>query len=652
MTWRDAELEYDDDVIGETNLPRLFEDSAERHVASDAQLYKGGIYDRTLVPDVVPAAPDGEFAALSYGEMREIVRNLAAGFRELGVGANDRVGIFADTRMEWAQSDLGLLAAGAVVTTVYKSSSPKQVQYLLSDPGATGVVVQDADLLDRVIAVEDQLDLGFVVVMDEPDDDQAEREEVYTLADVHELGREAFDRESYESWVDERDGDDLASLIYPSGTTGQPKGVKLSHGNLRANVNQVRRRFGPRPDRPADVPSLDADTTTVSYLPLAHVFERLSGHYLMFASGATVGYAESSDTLQEDFSLVEPTSATSVPRVYEKIYDAIREQASESGLKERIFNWATGVGREYHESRNPGPVLQSKRWLADRLVFDQVREGLGGNIEMLVSGGGSLSPDLCALYHGMGLPIYEGYGLTETAPVVSTNPPEEPKIGTIGPPLPDVEVRLDSTVVPESEVTDTMGQVGELLVKGPNVFEGYWNRPEETEAAFLEEDGERWFRTGDIVQQRPDDYLVFRERSKQILVLSTGKNVAPGPIEDGFSASEVVEQCMVVGDGRKFVSAILVPNVDGLRTWADREGVGLPDDPAAMVESDAVHGRIQAAVDEVNADFEQHERIKKFTLVTEEFTEDNELLTPTLKKKRRNVLDRYEDEVDALYEDA
>ena len=655
MDWRDAEREYTDEVIGDTTLARLFEESAERHVANEAQLYKGGIHERSLTPDVVPAAPDGEYAALSYGEMRDIVRNLAAGFRELGVGADDRVGIFADTRMEWAQADLGLLAAGAVVTTVYKSSSPEQVRYLLSDPGATGVVVENGALLETVLEVEDALGLEFVVVMDElgPEYDQhAERDDVHGLDELHERGRAAFDREAYEGWIDERDLEDLASLIYTSGTTGQPKGVKLTHGNLRANVNQVRKRYGPRPDRSDDVPSVTADTRSVSYLPLANVFERLAGHFLMFASGATVGYAESSDTLQEDFGLVRPSTATSVPRVYEKIYDAIREQASESGLKERIFHWATDVGQEYHETAGPGVVLSAKQWLANRLVFSQVKEGLGGNVDFLISGGGSLSADLCALYHGMGLPIYEGYGLTETAPVLTANPPEEPRIGTIGPPVPDVEVRIDQSVVPEGEFAQTMGTVGELLVRGPNVFDGYWNKPEETDAAFEEIDGERWFRTGDIVQQRPDDYLTFRERSKQICVLSTGKNVAPGPIEDRFAASEVVEQCMVVGDGRKFVSAVIVPDFEGLRTWADRHDLDLPEAPADMIEDGSVHERIERAIERVNEDFEDHEQIKQFAMVTDEFTEENGLLTPTLKKKRRKILDEYDEQVEAMYREA
>ncbi len=643
MGWQDAEREYTDEVTGEGTLAVLFEEAATRHLDRPAQAYKGGVYDRSMTESVLPAAGDGEFLTLGYRELRSIVRHLAAGFRDLGVESGTRVGIFADTRMEWAQTDLALLAAGGVVTTVYRGSSRRQVRHLLSDPGAEGVVVEDRDALETVLSVEDDLDLEWIAVIDRIEGYEG-RDDVLTLAEVHDRGVETFDEGTYESWLDERSPKDLATLIYTSGTTGRPKGVRLSHGNIRANVGQARKRFGPRPDK-GDLPVIDENTRTVSFLPLAHVFERMAGHFLMFASGACVAYAESPDTLRDDFQAIRPTTGTSVPRVYEKIYDAIRAQASESGPKQRIFEWAIEVGRTHHEADSPGATLRAKQALADRLVFSTVREALGGEIEFLISGGGSLSADLCALYHGMGLPILEGYGLTETAPVVSVNPPEEPKVGTIGPPLVDCEVRVDETVVGD-EFEDREGDVGELLVSGPNVFDGYWNLPEETESAFS--DG--WFRTGDVVQLRPDGYISFLERSKQIMVLSTGKNVAPGPIEDAFAESEVVEQAMVLGDGQKFVSALLVPNVEGLAEWADREGVDLPEGTAKLARDDRVRARLQEEVDRANERFERHERIKRFRVVGEEFTEENELLTPTMKKKRRKILDRFADEVEIIYE--
>jgi long-chain acyl-CoA synthetase len=674
MDWREAEREFSDEVIEMTTLPQMFEASAERQTDRPAQRYKGGIYDRSLAEVAFDPAPDGTFGTLTYAEMRDVVRRLAASFRWLGVESGDRVGIFADTRMEWAQTDFALLAAGGVVTTVYESSSPEQVEYLLDDSGSTGVVVESQDHLERVLAVAGDLDVEFVVSMDELDPEHRDRDGVYTLADIYEKGAELYDPDRYDSWLDERSVDDLASLIYTSGTTGQPKGVELTHSNFRSNVNQVYARYGPRPDKD-DSPVIDERAETVSFLPLAHVFERLAGHFLMFAAGACVAYAESSDTLREDFQEVGPTTTTSVPRVYEKMYDAIREQAQQSDVKARIFEWATDVGRQYYETDSPGVALRAKRTVADTLVFSNVKEALGGNIEFFISGGGSLSAELCALYHGMGLPIYEGYGLTETAPVVTVNPPEEPKVGTIGPPVVDVDVRVDESVVPETKFDDLPGDFGELLVRGPNVTEAYWNKHEETDAAFTPDealaggtadadadadagtdaeaagDGAgRWFRTGDVVHLRLDDYIEFKERAKQLLVLSTGKNVAPAPIEDAFASSEVAEQCMVVGDGRKFVGALIVPNAEGLRKWAAEEGIDLPADVDALCENDRVRQRIQREVDRINENFESYEKIKKFRLVPLEFTENNDLLTPTMKKKRRNIIDRFDDEIDSMYE--
>jgi long-chain acyl-CoA synthetase len=653
MEWRDAEQAYDDEVVGRSTIPQLFEESAARNENRPAQQYKGGVYNRSLAGATIAAAADGEFRSLSYTKMRDIIRSLAAGFRELGVEADDRVAIFADTRMEWAQSDFALLAAGAVVTTVYRGSSTSQVEYLLDDPDADGVVVENAELLDRVVSVQDSLDLEFAVVMDELDptfDTDEVDFEVLSLGECYERGNEAFDPEEYESWLDLRDPGDLATLIYTSGTTGKPKGVKLTHWNFRSNVNQCYKRFGPRPDK-GDVPTISDESRTVSFLPLAHVFERMAGHFLMFAAGATVAYAENPETIQEDFQQVEPTTGTSVPRVYERMYDAIREQAESSPVSKRLFEWATEVGRDYFETENPGPVLRSKRAVADKLVFRKVRNGLGGNIDFLISGGGSLSAELCALYHGMGLPILEGYGLTETSPVISVNPPEEPKVGTIGPPVTDEEVKVDGSMVSDETFADSDGEIGELLVRGPNVTDGYWEMPEATEEAFIEdESSQKWFRTGDIVELRPDDYIEFRERAKGLLVLSTGKNVAPGPIEDAFAASDVIEQVVVIGDGQKFVSALVVPNFEAVRKRAESEGVELPEENRELRRNDTVREWMDAEVEAINEQFESHEQIKQFRVVGEEFTEDNDLLTPTMKKKRRNILKRFADEIDAIYE--
>jgi len=646
--WRQAEDAYTDEVIGDDTLGEMFAASAARNADTTAQLYKGGVYDRSLTDDVIPAAPDGDYAELSYERMHHLVKHLAAGFRDLGVGPDTRVGLLANTRMEWALSDFAVLSAGGVVTTVYTDSSPNQVQYLLSDPEASAVVVENTEMLDRVLAVEDTLSLSFIVVMDDTDVD---REDVYTLNTVYKRGEETFSESAYQSWLDERDPDDLASLIYTSGTTGQPKGVRLTHRNFRANVNQTRRRIGPRPDKPSDLPTVTAETRSIAFLPLAHVFERLAGHFFMYASGAAVGYAESPDTLADDLQTVQPMTGLSVPRVYERIFDNMRTQASESPLKKRIFDWAMDVARDYARTDDPGPMLTAKHSLADRLVYSTVKERLGGNIEFMVSGGGSLSKTLCETFLGMGLTILEGYGLTETSPVLTVNPPEDVRPGTLGAPLTAVDVHIDTDVVDASEFDDATGDVGELLVDGPNVTQGYWNAPDATTRAFTEIDGIQWFRTGDIVERTDDDFLIYHDRLKELLVLSTGKNVAPQPIEDQFATSDRVDQVMVVGDDQKFVGAIIVPNFEELRRWADSEGVDLPDDPETLVDDERVHSWVQTAVDAVNEELERVERIKSFALVSREWTAENDLLTPSMKKKRRNIRSAYREKLAEIYGD-
>ncbi|MEF8976051.1 MAG: long-chain fatty acid--CoA ligase [Halapricum sp.] len=644
-SWRDAEREYTDEVIGKDTLPEMFEATADRNADVDAQLYKVGCYERTLPATETPGADSGRYRALTYAEMRESVRHLAAGFRELGVTENDRIGIFASTRMEWAQTDFALLAAGAVVTTVYTESTPDQVRYLLDDPDASGVVVGNGTLLDRVLEVEDELDLEFIVTFDEVYG-HGDRDDIYTLGEVAQLGAEAFDQETYRGWLDERDPEDLATLIYTSGTTGQPKGVKLTHWNLRANVNQTRKRIGPRPDKSDDVPVLDSDSRTISFLPLAHVFERTAGHYLMFASGATIGYAESPDTIPEDINKIEPHTGASVPRIYERIFDRMRDTAGDSAAKQRIFGWAVEVAKQYARADSPGPWLRTKHAVADRLVYDSVRSRLGGNVEFMVSGGGSLSKDLAELFLGMGVPILEGYGLTETAPVVSVNPPEDVRPGTLGPPVTDVDVRIEADIVTESQFPDAEGKVGELQVRGPNVYPGYWKLPEDTERVFTD-DG--WFRTGDIIERTDDEYLIYRDRMKQILVLDTGKNVAPGRIENQFATSERIEQIMAIGDGQKFVSALIAPNFHRLHAWADEEGIDLPDDRQELCRDERVREWIGEEVERINENLEPVEQVKQFRLTPEEWTPENELLTPSMKKKRRTILQRFENQIEDIY---
>ncbi|TSD13319.1 long-chain fatty acid--CoA ligase [Haloglomus irregulare] len=643
--WTEAELGYEDEVIGRNTVPALFLGSVDRHGDAPCQQYKGGLGDRSMTPGVAPEPPAGEYGILSYAEVGRIVRNLAVGFRELGMEPGDRVGLYADTRPEWIQADLAVQAAEGVVTTVYTESSEPQVEYLLDDPGASGVIAGTPELVETITDVEAGLDLEFIVTLDEAGE-YADRDDVYTLAEVHAMGETGRESGQVDEWVTNRSYDDLASLVYTSGTTGDPKGVQLTHENLREAINTVWRRVGPRPDKPDDVPTMEHGMTVLSFLPLAHVFERFN-HFVQLGAGLTIAYAESPDTVGEDMAQVEPDGAASVPRVYERIFDRMREQASESDIGKRIFEWSVETAKAYDDAESPGVRLRLKMQLADRLVFSKVRETLGGNVELFISGGGSLSKGLAKMYRAMGLTILEGYGMTESAPVISLNPPEDIRVGTMGPALSAVDYRLDGSVVgPEQKKAET-GDVGELLVKGPNITDGYWNKPDRTEAAFTE-DG--YFRTGDVVAVDEGGYFTFVDRVKQLIVLDTGKNIAPEPIEDEFATSARVDQIMVVGQDQKFIGAIVVPNFDRLEDWADDEGIDLPDDPVEICRDERVRGWVGEEIDGINGRLGHHETVKEFRLVPREWTADNDLLTPSMKKKRRDIVAENREAIADIYD--
>jgi len=634
MSWKDIGKGT---LIGESTLSKMFEETAKLHGDLPAQMYKGGVYDRSLSKTAFPPANPGEFATLDYATLNSIVQYVATGLRNIGLRKGSKVAIFSNTRMEWAQSDLAILSAGGVTVTIYPNSSPSMIDYLLSDSKSIGIIAENEGLVNKVLETKASKSLKFIVSMDNLSSNQPKN--VSTLSEVYISGKETFTPSKYNSWIDSQSPEDLATLVYTSGTTGDPKGVMLTHLNIKSNVDYSQLRFGPREGK-QNSPTLDSSTRILSFLPLSHILERMAGHFLMLQSGATIAYAESPDTLKEDFLQVRPTAGASVPRVYEKMYVAMRDQASESPIKLRIFNWAVKVARQKAYSSTINPILSIKHRIANRLVYSKVKSDLGGNIQFLISGGGKLSKDLCALYHGAGILVLEGYGLSETSPVITVNHPDSPRIGSVGPPLSNLEVKIKPVPHDGSKLSNT-GEIGELLVRGPSIFSGYWNKPKETKESFDDD----WFKTGDLVLLESDGYVTFLERIKEIMVLSTGKNVAPTPLEDALTQHELIEQSIVVGDEKKFISALLVPNTEALQSW-----MGDPSAPLSDLHKDQkVIDNFSTIVDEINSNFEPHEQIKDFRIITEEFTEDNDLLTPSLKKKRRNILNKYKKEIESIY---
>ncbi|MFL2521232.1 MAG: AMP-dependent synthetase/ligase [Halobacteriales archaeon] len=634
MSWKDI---GQGTLLGDLTLAKMFAESAKLHEDLPAQMYKGGIYERSLSKLAFPPAKPNEFATLSYSTLNSTVQYIATGLRDLGLRKGSKIAIFSNTRMEWAQSDLSILSAGGVPVTIYPNSSPSMIDYLLTDSKSIGIIAENEDLVKKVLKTKSAKSLKFIISIDALSSKHPKK--VLTLGDVYSLGKKSFKDSKYQSWIDAQSPSDLATLVYTSGTTGDPKGVMLTHSNIKSNVDYSQLRFGPRSSNPG-APTLDSSTRILSFLPLSHILERMAGHFLMLQSGATIAYAESPDTLKEDFLQVRPTAGSSVPRVYEKMYVAMRDQASASSVKLRIFNWAVKIAKQKAHSTNLNPALSVKHAIANRLVYSKVKSALGGNIQFLISGGGKLSKDLCALYHGAGILVLEGYGLSETSPVITVNHPDAPRIGSVGPPLSNLEIKIDPTSGKDSEFS-TLGEVGELLVRGPSVFSGYWNKPKETKESF---DGD-WFKTGDMVLLESDGYVTFLERIKEILVLSTGKNIAPTPLEDALIQNEFIEQSIVIGDEKKFISALLVPNTAALESWANEPSLDINDLCAHKKTID----HFSKIIDEINLNFEPHEQIKQFRIIPEEFTEENDLLTPSLKKKRRNILDKYTKEIKSMY---
>ncbi|MFL5595670.1 MAG: AMP-dependent synthetase/ligase [Gemmatimonadaceae bacterium] len=577
-------------------------------------------------PDALQVKRAGSYAGISHADVAERVRHAARGLSSLGVRRGDRVAILAENRPEWAIADFACLTAGLTDVPIYPTLPADQIAYILKDSGAVAIFVSNKVQAEKIREIRAQLPtlktvIGF---------DDLPGLTNMSIADVEKRGAQGETKETMTTYREDAlmvKPDDLATIIYTSGTTGEPKGVMLTHDNIFSNVAAARKAI---PFEGRDV--------ALSFLPLSHIFERMGGHYLMFATGTSIAYAESIDTVPVNLQEVRPTIVLSVPRLYEKMYARILETALTGGfLKKKIFFWARAVAERWAneklEGRKPAGLLGTQYAIAQKLVFSKLKARTGGRLRYFVSGGAPLSPDINKFFYAAGLEILEGYGLTETSPVIAVNTPEDFQIGTVGKPIEGVEVKIAAD--------------GEILTRGPHVMKGYYNKPDATREA-IDPDG--WFHTGDIGELR-DGFLAITDRKKDIIVTAGGKNIAPQPLENKVKTNKYVAQAVMLGDKRKFPSMLIVPNFDQLEKWAMKRNI-IWTDRAQLLRMPTIHAKIEKEVNKELAGAAHFEIPKKIGLLEHDFSIERGELTPTQKVKRRAIDKHYKTLIDSLYEDA
>jgi long-chain acyl-CoA synthetase len=590
------------------------------------EIFFGAVDRFAACPVAMRSKVGGRWTDLSYAELLARVQALSVAFEELGIRPGDRIAILSENRPEWAIADYAALAARCTDVPIYPTLPARQAEYILRDSGAAAVLVSSQVQLDKVLEVRGRLPALRHVIAFDP---EARGADVLPLEVVYARGRAALaGRPDWRAQALAAGPDDLATLIYTSGTTGDPKGVMLTHGNITSNVVAC-----------LEILPLGPQDECLSFLPLSHIFERQAGHYCMLQAGTVINYAESVDTVAADMVEVRPTIMVAVPRLYEKIYTRVLDAAAAgSPLKRRIFAWGKRQGEAYVTIRQAGrpvdPGLAARRALADRLVFRKLRARTGGRLRYFCSGGAPLNPEIARFFFAAGLPILEGYGLTETSPVITVNRPGRERIGTVGEPIRGVEVRI--------------GADGEILTRGPHVMKGYHDKPEATAAA-LEPDG--WFHTGDVGELSADGYLRITDRLKDLLVTAGGKNIAPQPIENMVKTSKFVANAVMLGDRRRFPIMLIVPNLEQLNAWTRHKGLA-HGSPRELLELPEVLTKMEREMRKVLRDLAQFEMPKKLLLLERDFTIESGELTPSLKVKRRVVEEHYRERIEALYAEA
>ena len=544
-----------------------------------------------------------------YGRVRAVVQTL----KSWGIGKGDRVALVSENRWEWAVTDFAVLAIGAVDVPLYQTLTPDQMGYMLRNSGVKAIFVSTKAQYQKVVAAGEIPSLEHVVVFDEGNFEGAE-----SFAEIVKGSAELEQRDAaFDALVNEVKPEDLATIIYTSGTTGDPKGVMLTHGNLASNLRYSTDGFG-----------IKKKDVSISFLPLSHVTARHLD-YALYTLEVIIAYCPKLDALPGAMKAVQPTVFLAVPRVYEKIRQSVENKST--GMKKRILEWAIGRGKANRKKLLLGEEPKGPGWqLANKLVYSKIREAFGGRARIYISGGAPLGMDSTEWFLDVGIRIFEGYGMTETSPVIARNMFESYRIGTVGAMVPNMETRI--------------AEDGELEVRGPSVFIGYWQNEEATKSEFTE-DG--WFKTGDIGKIE-DGFLSITDRKKEVIKTSGGKMVAPQPIENKLKANSLVAQAALIGDKKKFISVLISPNFQNLESWAKQNGVEASD-PAALVSDPKVQKAYSEIVKKVNGSLAPYEAIKKIGVVPEEWSIEDGELTPSMKIKRRVILEKYKSQIEKFY---
>ena len=589
-----------------------------------------------------------EWVDITWDELTDQVHAFAGYLHSIGFKKGDRLAILSENRPEWAIADLAMQILGGINVSLYTSLPASQVEYILNDSGSTVFVVSRGIQLNKAEAVYDDCpQLKTVVTMSELRTEHPDY--VLTWDEAIEKGRAVWEANSdtLSKIADTVSADDIASLIYTSGTTGKPKGVMLTHENFCSNALTALTLvdFGPE-DR------------HLSFLPLCHSFERTGGYHCVMAAGAEIVYAESPDTVARNLLEIKPTVLISVPRLFEKVYNTVSKSLLEgSAIQQSVFNWSLESGRKVASARKrgrqPGPWLKVRKAVAHKLVFSKLHDRLGNRLRFAVSGGAALSREIGEFFEAAGILVIEGYGLTETSPVLTLNPLEDPRYGTVGRVIPGVTVGIqrltDGKIVTEVNGSDPdddlTSEEGEIIAKGPNIMKGYWNNETETSKSI---DPTGWYHTEDVGRFK-DGYLQITDRIKHMIVSKGGKNIFPEPIQQELKLLPSIEEIVVVGEGREYLSALVVPDLDVLKNIAGEEYANADQD--AIVASEPVQKHFKTLFKRYSRSVASHEKIRDFRLIAEPFTVENGLLTPTLKAKRKVVIGRFEDLIEEMYQD-